>query len=92
MTRGRKILAPALFSEGYCCKWGYLSLCQARGERQVDMAKFLNIPSGRVRDAYYFMRKGKYKCLANGECMRGVIEELKTSEQTPPQPPSGQEE
>ena len=76
MTRGRKILAPALFSEGYCCRWGYLSLCKARGEKQVEMASFLNVPRGVVKDAYYFLRLGRYSCQGNADCLSAVIEDI----------------
>ena len=76
MTRGRKILAPAIYSQGYCCKWGYLTLCRVRGEKQVDMASFLNIPKGVVKDGYYLLKKKGYRCQNNSGCLSPVIEEI----------------
>jgi len=75
-TPGRKVLAPKVYEEGYCCLYGYLTLCKARGESRKDMAFFLSIPKYVVRDGYNSLHKGVHRCLKGEGCLEKVIQEL----------------
>jgi hypothetical protein len=77
MTKGRKVLLPKVYSEEYCCLWGYLTLCRERGETYREMAGFIGVPYEQIRKAYRFLSRGKYACAKRGTlCLSPVIEDI----------------
>lgn len=67
-------------SEGYCCLYGYLALCTARGETVEDMAANIGMSKDTI---WYHLRKLKDetvlnppKCLKIKDCLDPVIQEL----------------
>lgn len=70
-------------SEGYCCIWGYLKLCEVRGQKPADMMPFLGLSR---LTFYHHKRKldnGVYSCERKPDCLADTIEELSGN------PPSG---
>ena len=79
--RGRKDLKESLiarvYSEGYCCMHGYLTLCQARGETPKSMAANLNFSEKTLRYHFLRMKKGERPCQNKSDCLSPLIEEFK---------------
>lgn len=77
---------PKLISEGYCCPYGYLKLCRARGETKASMAKWLGVPFYTMKNAFRALKRGEHVCLGYSGCMKPLIEEIereKSSLKTP---------
>lgn len=73
-------LKSKIYSEGYCCLYGYLALCQARGETVENMAKNIGMSKDII---WYHLRKFKDeavpnppKCMRIKDCLDPVIQEL----------------
>lgn len=72
-------------SEGYCCIWGYLKLCEVRGQKPSDMMPFLGLSR---LTFYHHKRKldnGVYSCERKPDCLREAIEQISIN----PTPGSG---
>lgn len=72
-----------LVEEDYCCLYGYLALCRARGERTLDMAKNLGVPSRTIRYHYTILdrspqrRDCAHRCQKKGvDCLHPHIEAI----------------
>jgi len=63
-------------SEGYCCMYGFLSLCKARGQTPSTMMPFL----GLSRLTFYYhdkkLKNGVYTCSGKSDCLKPIIEEI----------------
>ena len=64
-----------LIEGDYCCLYGYLALCNARGERTLDMAKNIGVPARTLRYHYTVMnrgrmRRGHHKVPSTHQCKR----------------------
>lgn len=46
-----------LIEGDYCCLFGYLGLCRARGERTLGMAKNVGVTSRAIRYHYTIMNR-----------------------------------
>jgi hypothetical protein len=63
-----------LIEGDYCCLFGYLQLCAARGERTLLMAKNIGVTSRTIRYHYSILRRHhppRTHCCRQkkGECM-----------------------
>lgn len=65
-----------IHSEGYCCMWGYLTLCRERGETPQGMAENLGALPHTIRHHYRQIKAGKCSCSGKTDCLRPIIEEL----------------
>jgi hypothetical protein len=74
---------PKVASEGYCCMFGYLSLCRARGETKQQMANWLGINFWTVKYNYRCLKQGRHTCQKLEGCLKPIIDDL--------QPPDGAE-
>lgn len=75
----QKRLLPKIASEGYCCEYGYLKLCRARGETRREMAGFLGVKFRLIKHWYSLLKKGKVECQCYSDCLRPVIEDIENS-------------
>ena len=71
-------LAAKIASEGYCCMYGYLTLCKARGETVIAMAKNIDISPDAL---WYHYRKLEKKdpqpsCQSRAECLTHIVNEI----------------
>lgn len=73
MRRG--VLAGVL-SEGYCCIYGYLRLCKARGEKPEQMAENLGVTKKPIYRFYKLMEEpnSRITCQRWKSCMKADIE------------------
>jgi len=66
-------------SEGYCCVWGFLNLCKARGQTPSTMMPFL----GLSRLTFYHhnrkLKNGLYSCEGKPDCLKDAIAEIRNS-------------
>jgi len=76
---------PAIASEGYCCIYGYLRLCKARGETKKEMASWLKISVNTLKTNYQLLSQGRHVCQKYKDCLEPIIQEL---EDPNPEPPS----
>lgn len=64
-------------SEGYCCVWGFLNLCKARGQTPSTMMPFL----GLSRLTFYHhnrkLQNGLYTCEGKPDCLKETIEQIR---------------
>lgn len=68
-------LRPKILNEGYCCIYGYLNLCKARGETIKSMAAFLGVNKSVLWDCT--RKKGKkHVCQQTSECLQPIILEI----------------
>jgi hypothetical protein len=67
---------PKVASEGYCCIYGYLKLCRARGETKKAMAEWSGIAFDTLKNHYRRLKKGEHQCQHYSECLRPVIEDI----------------
>ena len=70
-------LQEKVYSEGYCCMYGYLTLCEARGETPVGMGKNIDAKPHTIRHHYRCLRKGERTCDKKPDCMSPIIEAIK---------------
>ena len=73
------VIFPKIASEGYCCIYGYLNLCRARGETKKSMASWLGVSFWTIKDHYKLLRRGVHTCQKYSECLRPVIEDIHNS-------------
>lgn len=66
-----------VYSEDYCCPYGYLELCRARKETPKGMADFSGIPLGVIWARYRDVQDGKITCARKKDCMKPLIDSLK---------------
>ena len=71
------VILPKIYSEGYCCMYGYLELCKARGETSNGMAENLGIKPHTLRHHYRQLKKGECTCEGKTDCMKALLEEIK---------------
>lgn len=69
-------MMPKVASEGYCCIWGYLRLCRARGETKKQMAEWLGVSVNTLKNHYKRLNSGEHRCFGYSECLRPVIEDI----------------
>jgi hypothetical protein len=69
-------VAPKAFSEGYCCLWGYLKLCRARGETRKSMSEFSGLSVETIKNHYRRLKRGEHSCQEYPDCLRPVIEDI----------------
>lgn len=78
MSNPRPIKIQAwVFSEEYCCQYGYLMLCKARGETPKEMAEFSGVSKRVIWTKYREIQLGELKCAGRKDCMKPQIEEVK---------------
>jgi hypothetical protein len=70
-------LLDKVYSEGYCCMYGYLTLCEARGETPKQMGENLSVLPHTIRHHYRCLRKGERSCENKPDCLGPVIAEIK---------------
>jgi len=70
-------LIAKIHSEEYCCLYGYLKLCKARGEKVVDMADNIGISPDALWYHYRRLEVGAVQCSRLSNCMKPLIEEIK---------------
>lgn len=80
-------LDAKIANDEYCCMWGYLELCRARGERPRDMAKTVGLHRYTIYYHYRKLAAGDYSCPGRGACLRPVIEELWAEKKGPVESP-----
>lgn len=66
-----------VYSEGYCCQYGYLMLCRARGETPKSMAEFSGVSKRVIWTKYRDIEDGLLTCAGRKDCMKPVIEEIR---------------
>ena len=71
-----KRLLPKIASEGYCCEYGYLKLCRARGETRREMAGFLGVKFRLIKHWYSLLKKGKVECQCYSDCLLPIVEDI----------------
>lgn len=76
----KRSLVSHLAEVGYCCPWGYVALCQARGETISSMAREARLPRETVRFYVHKAQKRQTACLGRSDCLKKVIEEIKAAE------------
>jgi hypothetical protein len=70
----------------YCCLYGYLRLCHARGEKPDEMAEHMgDVAGSTIRYHYVIIRRGyipkSHRCHKKGEqCMLPIVEELEAKD------------
>lgn len=69
-------MMPKVASEDYCCIYGYLRLCRARGETRDSMAEFLGVSPETIKNHYRRLKTGEHKCHRYGDCLGPVIEDI----------------
>lgn len=69
-------VTPKIASEGYCCIWGYLKLCRARGETKKSMSEWSGMNFWTIKDHYRRLVKGQHQCMNYSDCLRSVIEDV----------------
>lgn len=69
-------LLPKILSEEYCCIYGYISLCQARGQTAKSMALYLGVSKDSIWRKQREMRAGTRICQKTADCLQGLIESL----------------
>lgn len=69
------ILETLVAEEGYCCMYGYLKLCKARGQKPDDMAKHMGVAGSTIRYHYtkIFEDKKNHRCKGGGDCMKPLF-------------------
>lgn len=70
---------PKIANEGYCCIYGYLKLCRARGETKASMAKWLGISFWTLRDNFRALKRGEHTCQKYSDCLSPIIEDIENS-------------
>jgi hypothetical protein len=75
-SRAHGLLAR-IYSEGYCCVYGYLNLCRARGETPATMGEYIGLPAHTIRHHYRCEKEGKRSCENKPDCLAPVIAEIK---------------
>lgn len=79
MSRPFYRVTPKVFSEGYCCLYGYLRLCRARGETRKTMSEFSGLSPETIKNHYRRLRRGEHTCQKYSECLLPVIEDIDPS-------------
>jgi hypothetical protein len=82
----RHCLLPKIASEEYCCVYGYLRLCKARGESYAEMAKSMKVSYWTIKYNFRKMREEKFVCQQYSDCMKSSIEEVEALIASTPKP------
>lgn len=54
----RDVLLGKIYSEGYCCLWGYFTFCQAKGQGTRSISEWHGVSIDAVRHHFRRMRAG----------------------------------
>lgn len=84
-------LVAKIYSEDYCCLYGYLKLCKARGERVEDMAANIGVSPDALWYHYRRLSIGAVQCSKLSTCMQPLLKEIEDEKkpgllQTPANP------
>lgn len=69
-------LLPKILSEEYCCIYGYISLCQARGQTAKSMALYLGVSKDSIWRKQREMRAGTRICQKTKDCLTETIKQI----------------
>jgi hypothetical protein len=69
-------LLPKILSEEYCCIYGYISLCQARGQTAKSMASYLGVSKDSIWRKQREMKNGTRRCQKTNECMKELVQQI----------------
>jgi hypothetical protein len=69
-------LLPKILSEEYCCIYGYISLCQARGQTVKSMALYLGVSKDSIWRKQREIKTGTRACQKTEDCLKPVIQTL----------------
>ena len=83
MTSRSEGVKAKIYSEGYCCLFGYLSLCKTRGETPKAMAAFIDKSPNIIWHHYRNLAAGKITCERKSDCLDSIIEEIKKGAEAP---------
>jgi hypothetical protein len=76
MTRPFYRMMPKVASEGYCCIFGYLRLCRARGETKKSMSEWSGISFETLKNHYRRLKRGEHSCQKYSDCLLPVVEDI----------------
>lgn len=79
----RDVLLGKIYSEGYCCLWGYFTFCQAKGQGTRSISEWHGISIDAVRHHFRRMRAGDYSCQAITTCIKPDIEAISQTKESP---------
>ena len=77
-TGRRDVLLGKIYSEGYCCMWGYLTFCEAKGQSSRSIAEWQEISIDAVRHHFRKLRAGDHACQGISSCTKPDIEAIQT--------------
>jgi len=69
-------LQMKIYNEGYCCPYGYLRLCRARGQTNGSIAKYQNLSIKIIQYNYRKVLSGGHKCQNLQDCLLPDIETI----------------
>lgn len=78
----RDVLLGKIYSEGYCCMWGYLTFCRAKGQGTRSMAEWQGVSIDAIRHHYRRLQANEHVCQKTSECIKPDIEAI-TQEKGP---------
>jgi hypothetical protein len=68
---------PKVASEGYCCLYGYIGLCRARGETKAQMASWLKVGFWTMKYHFRLFNSGRHQCQGYSDCLKPIILDLR---------------
>lgn len=76
----RDVLLGKIYSEGYCCMWGYLTFCRAKDQGTRSMAEWQNVSIDAIRHHYRKLGRGEYTCQNTSDCIKPDIDTISQKE------------
>jgi hypothetical protein len=70
-------LEAKAIADGYCCLYGYLTLCRTRGERVKDMAANIDMGPTTIWHHLRRIKNNELTCPSHSDCLKPIIEEIK---------------